>query len=349
MREFYYRSRDGLVRVLVNINHPLAIKDLLNNHTKCLAVVSRSVIDKLHVDCPVIAVGDGEENKDIKTVLELIREANLRGIDRDSLIIGVGGGSVLDTVGFMASIYMRGMDYVNIPTTMLSMVDATLGGKTAVNAMGIKNVIGVIRQPKAIVIDLNFLKTLPEDNYLDGFGEVIKYGVTLDREFFRYVISNTEKLRRRDQDALETVITRSLTLKARIVEEDEEDRLGVRLILNYGHTVGHAIESATGFRISHGRAVSLGMVCEAEIGVKLGYTRNYVVDELMNALNKYELLNNDLSINPETLVKAMFSDKKKSGSSIKLPMVTELGQWTMVKVPIEEYGKLVITTCKPTQ
>ncbi|WP_069806981.1 3-dehydroquinate synthase [Vulcanisaeta thermophila] len=349
MREFHYRTRDGLTRVLINVDHGEAIDELTRDHTKVLVIASKSIVNQLRTSHPTIIIGDGEESKDMSTVLTLIGKAHSMGLDRDGLIVGVGGGSVLDTVGFTASIYMRGVDYVNVPTTMLSMVDAALGGKTAVNAMGIKNVIGIIRQPRAIIVDLGFLRTLPEHNYLDGFGEVIKYGVTLDRDLLNYVITNHGDLRARDPRALEYVITRSLTLKARIVEEDEEDRLSVRLVLNYGHTVGHAIESATNFSISHGRAVSMGMVCEAQVGVRLGFTREYVVDVLIKALGMYDLLTKNLPLNNEALIKAMLSDKKRSGSVIKLPVVTQVGSWAMVKVPIEEFTRMVTETCRFTQ
>lgn len=147
MREFTYKSRDGEVRVLINVDHSAAIEGVLGNYTGCVAFVSRSIVDKVRTKCPVVPVVDGEEGKSIESALSIVRSAHELGIDRDGLFIGVGGGSVLDVVGFSASIYLRGVDYVNAPTTMLSMVDASLGGKTGVNALGLKNIIGVIRQP----------------------------------------------------------------------------------------------------------------------------------------------------------------------------------------------------------
>lgn len=275
MREFTYRSRDGDVKVLINVNHGEALERITRDYTGCVAYASRSIANMVKIACPVIPIVDGEEGKSIETALSIVRSAHEMGIDRDGLFIGIGGGgSVLDVVGFSASIYLRGgVDYVNVPTTMLSMVDASLGGKTGVNALGLKNVIGgVIRQPRYIIIDLSFLDSLPMPNYLDGFAEVIKYGVTMDKELLNRVMGNADGLINRDRTLLEYVIHKSLRDKASIVEADELDKGGVRAILNYGHTVGHAIESATNFSISHGRAVALGMVCEARVGVKLGYT-----------------------------------------------------------------------------
>ncbi|WP_243674579.1 3-dehydroquinate synthase family protein [Vulcanisaeta distributa] len=273
MREFTYRSRDGDVKVLININHGEALERITKDYTGCVAYASRSVANRVKIACPMIPIVDGEEGKSIETALNIVRSAHEMGVDRDGLFIGIGGGgSVLDVVGFSASIYLRGVDYVNVPTTMLSMVDASLGGKTGVNALGLKNVIGVIRQPRYVIIDLSFLDSLPMPNYLDGFAEVIKYGVTMDRELLDKVMGNTDGLINRDHSLLEDVVYKSLRDKANIVEADELDKGGVRAVLNYGHTVGHAIESATNFSVSHGRAVALGMVCEARVGVKLGYT-----------------------------------------------------------------------------
>ncbi len=148
MREFTYRSRDGDVKVLINIDHGEALERITKDYTGgCIAYVSRNIANRVKATCPVIPIVDGEEGKSIETALDIVRSAHEVGIDRDGLFIGMGGGSVLDVVGFSASIYLRGIDYVNVPTTMLSMVDASLGGKTGVNALGLKNVIGVIRQP----------------------------------------------------------------------------------------------------------------------------------------------------------------------------------------------------------
>ena len=345
MREFTYKSRDGEVRVLTNVDHSTALEGVLGNYTGCVAFISRSIVDRVHMKCPAIPVVDGEDGKSIESALGIIRSAHELGIDRDGLFIGVGGGSVLDVVGFSASIYLRGVDYVNVPTTMLSMVDASLGGKTGVNALGLKNVIGVIRQPRYVIVDLSFLESLPTPNYIDGFAEVIKYGVTLDKDLLNQVINRSGELLSKDRVVLEEVIYRSLRDKAGIVEADELDRAGVRAVLNYGHTVGHAIESVTNFSISHGRAVALGMICESHIGVRLGYTPKDVPDVLLDALSRFDLVSK-VSVDVNGLVNAMVRDKKRSGDFIKLPVVIEVGRWSLVKVRVEELGRLVVEECR---
>ena len=347
MREFTYKSRDGEVKVLINVNHKEALKGLLSNYTGCAVFVSRSIPGAVKVDCPVMVIDDGEPGKDINTVLSIIKWVHGLGLDRDGVFIGVGGGSVLDVVGFSASIYLRGVDYINVPTTMLSMVDAALGGKTGVNALGIKNVIGVIRQPRAVIIDFSFLDTLPTHNYVDGFAEVIKYGITMDRELLEYVINNKDSLLNRDGDALEWVVYRSLTDKARVVERDELDRSGERVVLNYGHTIGHAVESATGFSISHGRAVAVGMICEAKVGVRLGYTSTDVPKTLIHSLSSYGLITRiDVAGVMDSIINAVTRDKKRSGNYLKLPVVTDVGKWELIKVGIGEFTRLVAEECK---
>lgn len=345
MREFTYRSRDGEVKVLINVDHGAALEDVLASYTGCAAFVSRSIVDRLRIKCPVIPIVDGEDGKSIESALGIVRRAHELGIDRDGLFIGVGGGSVLDVVGFSASIYLRGVDYVNVPTTMLSMVDASLGGKTGVNALGLKNVIGVIRQPRYVVVDLSFLDSLPMPNYVDGFAEVVKYGVTMDKDLLNQVMKRAGELLSRDSAVLEDVVYRSLRDKAGIVEADELDRGGVRAVLNYGHTVGHAIESVSRFSISHGRAVALGMICESRIGVRLGYTPSDVPNLLMDALSRFNLVSR-VSIDVDGLVNAMVRDKKRSGDFIKLPVVTDVGRWSLARVRVGELTKLVVGECR---
>ncbi|MCG2866121.1 MAG: 3-dehydroquinate synthase [Vulcanisaeta sp.] len=346
MREFTYKSRDGEVRVLINVDYARSLGELIREYTGCAALVSRGLPDAVKVDCPTMIINDGESGKDINTVLGIIKWVHGLGLDRDGVLIGVGGGSVLDTVGFSASIYLRGVDYINVPTTMLSMVDASLGGKTGVNAMGIKNVIGVIRQPRAIIVDLSFLNTLPVHNYVDGFAEVIKYGVTMDGELLNYVINNKDALLSKDRGALEFVVYKSLINKASIVERDELDKGGERVVLNYGHTVGHAVESATEFSVSHGRAVALGMICEARVGVKLGLTNPDLPKTLLSALDSYGLVTKiDISNIIDSVTKAISRDKKKSGNFLKLPVVIDVGKWELVRISVDEFVRMVMSEC----
>ncbi|MGC8542554.1 MAG: 3-dehydroquinate synthase [Vulcanisaeta sp.] len=349
MRRFTYKSRDGPVEVLVGVDYNDALREITKRYTGCASFISASIFNRVSTGCLSMPINDGEGGKSIETALNIIRWAYDNGIDRDGLFIGVGGGSVLDVVGFSASIYLRGVDYVNVPSTMLSMVDAALGGKTGVNAAGMKNVIGVIRQPRSIIVDLSFLRSLPRSNYVDGFAEVIKYGITMDGELLNYVVGHRDELMEMREDVLEEVVYRSLINKAGVVERDELDRAGVRAVLNYGHTVGHAIESATNFSVSHGRAVALGMICESKIGVKLGYTPKDVPEILLSHLESFGLIT-DIRINgiADRLAAAIVRDKKRSGDYLRLPVVTDIGRWELVKVDARDFIDLVVRECGST-
>ena len=346
MRSFTYRSRcSGEVRVLVNYPHADELSKLLDEYTSCMMITPSSVSGLVNFSkCPRIIIKDGEEGKGIETVLNIIKQSINNSLDRGGVMIGIGGGSTLDVTGFAAAVYMRGVDYVNVPTTTLAMVDAALGGKTGVNATGLKNIIGVIRQPSEIIVDLAFIKSLPTSNYLDGFAEVLKYGVTMDKELFNKLSSNVDKVMSRDERLLEDLIYGSLVDKAHVVEVDEYDTLDVRIVLNYGHTIGHALESASGFSISHGKAVGLGMICESAIGVKLGYTNPDIPSYLTELLNELNLIQS-IKVNADSALRAITGDKKRSSEFLNLPMVTELGDWVKVRVKIDEYLRLVKESC----
>ena len=346
MIEFEYRSTcpPGRVKVLVGVSYVEELGKLAKEYTSCIAIIPKSLEGVVKAPCHMVPIIDGEAGKDIGNVVKIAQEAYNMGLDRGGLFVGIGGGSVLDVAGFAASIYMRGVDYVNVPSTTLAMVDAALGGKTGVNALGLKNVLGIIRQPREIIIDLNLLKTLPYANYIDGFAEVVKYGVTLDRGILNIVEGHYADIANRDFKVLEELVYRSLRVKASVVEADEEDRLGLRIVLNYGHTVGHALEAASNFTISHGRAVAMGMVCEALVGEKMGYTPAHVVDEVKEVLKRLNLIQ-DVKVDKSLVARAIMGDKKRRGGNLKIPMVTDLGSWIPVEVKVDEYVKAVADIC----
>ncbi|ABW01641.1 3-dehydroquinate synthase [Caldivirga maquilingensis] len=346
MRSFTYRSRcSGEVRVLVNYPHADELSKLLDKYTSCMIITPSSVSSLVNFSkCPRIIIKDGEEGKGIETVLNIIKQSMDNSLDRSGVMIGIGGGSTLDVTGFAAAVYMRGVDYVNVPTTTLAMVDAALGGKTGVNAAGLKNIIGVVKQPSEIIVDLAFIKSLPASNYLDGFAEVLKYGVTMDKGLFDKLSSNVDKVMNRDEGLLEDLIYGSLVNKAHVVEADEYDTLGIRIVLNYGHTIGHALESASGFSISHGKAVGLGMICESTIGVKLGYTNPDIPGYLTESLSELNLIQS-IKVNADSALRAITGDKKRNGGFLNLPIVTELGDWVKVRVKVDEYLRLVKESC----
>ncbi len=304
------------------------------------AVDPKYVISTLKTKPHEIVLPGGDQIKDINIVMQIIQLLSEKGFQRRDYIIALGGGALTDVAGFAASIYMRGIRLINIPTTILGMVDAALGGKNAVNFHGIKNIIGSFYQPHIVISDLIYLDTLPRKEFIGGLAEVIKYGATLDYELFKYLSSNSTRILDRDYEAIEYIVYRSTINKLSIVKHDPYELKNVRIVLNYGHTVGHAIEAVTGFAVPHGMAIAVGMVCEAIIGEGIGITEKGVVDILVNILKMYGLPTSlrelNIRVEQEVLLNAMLKDKKRHGDYIYLPIPTSLGSWTPYKISINE-------------
>ncbi len=301
-------------------------------------------IRKVLPEAEYFPVEDGERFKDVNNVLVLAKELFDRGYDRGDTVVAVGGGSVTDTIGFLASVYMRGIKLVNVPTTLLGMVDAAIGGKTGVNFAGVKNVIGTFYQPSLIVAELSFLDTLPQEELRRGMAEVIKYSIVLDSALYNVLMESYEEIMKKGDDALEEVIIRSASDKLDVVAQDERETKAVRIVLNFGHTVGHAIESATNFAIHHGLAISVGMVCESKFAEELGYAEEGVVEDVVSLLNVYGLPINvdqlDPRPDPYKALKALEKDKKRRSDVLLVPMPRRIGAWTKAEIPIETFKGL---------
>ena len=211
----------------------------------------------------------GEESKNLQTIADLASDLARRGFDRGDGLIALGGGVTGDITGFLASIYMRGIPFVQVPTTLLAQVDSSVGGKTGVDIPEGKNLVGTFYQPRAVYIDTDCLASLPHQELLGGLAEVIKYGVIRDERFFGYLEEHRQEVLALDREVISRVIARCCEIKARVVEEDEREG-GLRRILNFGHTLGHAIEAASGFRIIHGLAIAMGMRAAADLAVRCG-------------------------------------------------------------------------------
>ena len=250
-------------------------------------------------------------------------------MDRDSLFIALGGGVVGDLAGFTASTYMRGVPYLQIPTSLLAQVDSSVGGKTAVNHPLGKNMIGSFYQPKGVLINTDTLKSLPVRQISTGLAEVIKYGVIADKNLFSYLEENIEKVFSFDDKVLNHIIYKSCTIKAKIVAQDEKDK-GIRGILNFGHTIGHAIEAETSFtEYTHGESVAIGMVAEAELAQLLGLIDKGFVDRLKNLLLKAKLPIKLPNLETDRLIKHMQRDKKNKIGKIVFVLPTKLGRVEM--------------------
>lgn len=273
-----------------------------------------------------IIINATEDDKSIKTVTEIWQNLLELGCDRKSLVINLGGGVIGDMGGFAASTFMRGIDFVQIPTTLLSVADASIGGKTGINFVGIKNLIGTFQQPKAIIVDTTILETLPEREFLNGFAEMIKQGLIQDKPYFEKITAKKPKAF--TQEELVDIITRSCELKSQLVMQDETEQ-GPRKILNFGHTIGHAIEALswdTEMPLRHGEAVNIGMIAETEISKQVGLLSSQEADHIINTLKQSGLPTAVKDINVKGIVNKIVKDKKNSGGQVKWVLLKQVGE-----------------------
>jgi 3-dehydroquinate synthase len=288
-----------------------------------------SKIVKTIGDHELILVPDGEEAKDWKILEELLGTLLQKGLDRKSTIIALGGGSVGDLVGFTASIYMRGINLIQIPTTLLSMVDSSIGGKTAINHPQGKNLIGRFHQPVKVIIDPFFLDTLPLREIRSGMAEVIKYGIISESEIFELLEkTNLNDFTRNDK---EEIIVKCVKTKARYVEQDEEDKKGIRAALNLGHTLGHVVETLTSHRYNHGEAVSIGLIAAAWISKEKGHLLKTNYDRINKILEDYMLPTHIPKLDNKKIIEVMQRDKKAEAGQIKFVLPTGIGKKPLLK------------------
>ncbi len=268
----------------------------------------------------------GEENKTLETATALYNRLLDVRLDRSGIVVTLGGGVVGDLGGFVAATYMRGIDFVQIPTTFLAQIDASIGGKVGVDLPRGKNLVGAFHQPKLVLIDPDVLATLPQREMTSGLAELIKYGIIADRGLFDFVESQTEALRRLDRDVLEEAIARSCEIKAAIVSQDEKES-GIRALLNYGHTVGHGIEVSAGFgKYSHGEAVAIGMVSAAMISEAKTLAPSGTARQIADLLEKVGLptVVHD-SVDTEAVMRAIGHDKKVRLGKLRFVLPKSIG------------------------
>jgi len=270
---------------------------------------------------PVIVTGTGEKNKTIDSLKRIFDRLIEYEADRSTFILGVGGGIVCDVAGFAASVYMRGLRFGFISTTVLSQVDASVGGKNGVNFNNFKNMIGVFRQPEFVICDSNMLETLDPMQISTGFAEIIKASLIKDEMFFRYLEENSKKALELDHEIINDIIYRSVNIKAGVVAQDEKET-GERKILNFGHSFAHTIENLTG--ISHGEAVSIGMVLASKMAEKLGHLGHSDVERITRLLEKFNLPVS-LDLNMTKVIESMKKDKKRKGDMIYFVLLDKIG------------------------
>jgi 3-dehydroquinate synthase len=267
----------------------------------------------------------GEASKNIQTCISVSEQLVERGADRTSALIALGGGVVGDVTGLVASIFMRGIPYVQVPTTLLAQVDSSIGGKTGVDVPSAKNMLGTFYQPKAVFIDIDFLETLPSREFTNGLAEIVKYGIIEDPDLLEDLQSGIEALHKRDKRFLETIIARSCRIKKAIVEIDETER-GLRRILNFGHTVGHALEAESSYALSHGEAVAQGMTAATVLSERLGYLSAEDREHVLSIIRHMGLPDRIPAVlDTDGILSRLKQDKKKAGESIHFVLLKRPG------------------------
>lgn len=299
------------------------------------AVVRRSLEESGYV-VSVIEIPDGEIYKNAETLSYVYDALIESGLDRKSFIVALGGGVVGDLAGFAAATYLRGIPFVQIPTTLLAQVDSSVGGKTAIDHPRGKNLIGAFYQPSFVLIDVDTLTTLPEREYRAGLAEVIKYGIALDLPFFEYLEQHADAIMSMDQECLETLIHRCCQLKAQIVELDEKES-GLRAVLNYGHTLGHAFEMLAGYsELVHGEAVAIGMVLAARISGKIGHCAAAEIERIELLISRFGLRTQPPKVDRQRLLGAILTDKKSKDGAISFICNLGIGNFAIEQLLPEE-------------
>ena len=273
----------------------------------------------------IFEVPDGEEYKSLESAGNLYQQMAEYGAERSTPVLALGGGVIGDLAGFVAATYMRGVPLVQLPTTLLSQGDSSIGGKTAVNHGKLKNEIGAFYQPRITISDISTLKTLPGKELTNGLCEIIKHAFIKDEQFFIYLEKNLDLIKSLDDNVLETIVAKSAQIKASVVESDEKDN-GLRNILNFGHTIGHAVESVSNFRVAHGQAVSIGMVASARMAAESGIIDSVIVSRLKILLDKAGLLTKLPQMEVRQVIQAMRYDKKAYGGKIRFILPRSIGQ-----------------------
>ncbi len=268
----------------------------------------------------------GEESKNLETFAGLHRDLAQAGFDRSDALIGLGGGVTGDMTGFLAATYMRGIPFVQVPTTLLAQVDSSVGGKTGVDIPEGKNLVGAFYQPKVVYIDTAVLTTLPVKEYCGGLAEVIKYGVIRDRDFFLFLENNIDQILGLDRQTIQEMIHICCRIKADVVAEDERES-NIRRILNYGHTIGHAIEAASEYSIIHGEAVAMGMVAALRLAVGNGLCKRQDAGRVATLIHNYGLPTEiPHNLDRDQMKRYLLSDKKTVGKRVFYVLPTEIGK-----------------------
>ncbi len=289
----------------------------------------------------MIALEPGEGQKNLSTVESLYHSMLENRADRKSLVIAFGGGVVGDIAGYVAATFMRGIPYIQVPTTLVAQVDSSIGGKTAVNLPEGKNLVGCFYQPMAVFIDLETLKTLPQEEIAEGMVEVVKYGVIKDPSLFHFLEDHLEGVLGLESQPLENVISSCCKIKAWVVSKDEKELTGLRSILNYGHTLGHALEALGGYGLyRHGQAVSIGMLFATRIAMKMGLVKADVLERQKRLLERVGAPLDYKAQEAESALEILHRDKKAIAGSLRFVLPVRIGKVVLRTVPLEVIKEL---------
>ncbi len=311
------------------VSDAVVITDGNVEHPHAMAVAESLARESIAVD--LVVVEAGETSKSIETADELWQKLLQLGADRKTLVVAVGGGVVGDLAGFIAATFSRGLRFVQVPTTLLAQVDSSVGGKVGINLPQAKNMVGAFLQPLGVLIDTEVLDTLDEREYRAGLGEVVKYGVILDAGLFEYLEAHTDRLLRRDPEVLRHVIARCCRLKADVVQQDEREESGLRAVLNYGHTFGHALEALAGYgRLLHGEAVGIGMLCASRLAVRLRRVDDGFTARQASLLTALGVPTKMPQLDHDQILRTMLHDKKVQHGRLRFVLPTALGHVELV-------------------
>lgn len=283
-----------------------------------------ALLQKEDISCVSFSFPAGEASKNLTTVERLYEFLIEQSFDRNDMLLAVGGGVTGDLTGYVAATYLRGIRFVGIPTSLLSMVDSSIGGKTGVDFKSYKNMVGAFYQPSAVYINVNALKTLPEREFSAGMGEVVKHAFIRDTGFYRFLKEQKYGIICKDAELLRSMIYQSLSIKKAVVEKDPKEK-GERALLNFGHTVGHAVEKVSNFSLLHGECVSIGMVVAAVVSVLRGMISTDDAVKVRELLVAYGLPVKCHSIKKEELLAVCHKDKKADGAKIKFVLLDSIG------------------------
>lgn len=313
-------------------------------HGKVIIITDENVKKHYHSDFPaypVITISTGEQIKNLATCEMIYNELIRLEADRKTFILGIGGGIVCDITGFVASTYMRGIRFGFVSTTLLSQVDASVGGKNGVNFNSYKNMVGLFCQPEFVICDTSLLKTLSKKEISNGFAEIVKHGLIADKEMFSYIESNVQKALNLDNEVITKLVLDSVKIKAETVQKDEKEK-GERLKLNFGHTIGHALEKlALDEKTSHGRAVSMGMVAAASFSKIRGLITKQECQRISRLLLWLNLpVEHD--IEPSLIFEAVKKDKKREKDMINFVFLAKIGQSIVEKITLHELKKYIL-------